>query len=337
MQRFVKGLGIAVFILLLVAAIGISATVGWRPFIGPRSRALTDRKFEVTAERQKRGAYLAEHVAGCTDCHTPTVAGSAGPEIVRAKMGAGQIFPLPGFPGTLVAPNLTPDAETGTGKWSDDQLARAIREGISHDGHTLFPFMPYSHFRSMSDEDLASVIVYLRSLPPVHNPLPRSVVNFPLKYLVNGVPEPITAPVLADLSTPVAQGKYLVTLAVCSACHTPSKRGEPIRGMQFAGGEIFELPSGKIASANITPDPTTGIGNYSEEMFVKVLRTGFVGTRQLNTFMPWQFYSGQTDEDLKAMYAYSRTVPPVSHHVDNSKPGTLCRKCAATHGAGDTN
>jgi mono/diheme cytochrome c family protein len=336
MRRLAKGLGITVLVLLVLAVIAISATIGWRPFLGPRSRALTDRKFEETPERQKRGAYLAEHVAGCTDCHTPSEDGLNGPETVPAKKGSGQIFRIPGFPGTLVAPNITPDPETGVGTWTDDQLARAIREGISHDGHTLFPMMPYSHFRRMSDEDLASVVVYLRSLPPLRSMLPPTNVDFPVKYLVRSVPEPVTEVVHADLTTPVSRGKYLVDMSVCGACHTVTKRGQPLAGMGFAGGDIFELPTGKVASPNITPDPT-GIGNYTEETFIKVMRTGYVGTRQLNTMMPWQFYSGQTDEDLKAIYAYLKTLPPVSHHVDNSKPPRPCRKCGAVHGAGDAN
>jgi mono/diheme cytochrome c family protein len=337
MPRFMKGLGVTLLVLLLLAAIAISATVGWRPILGPRMRALTDRKFEVTPERQKRGAYLAEHVSGCTYCHSPSQDGPSGQEIVAAKKGSGQIFAIPGLPGTMVAPNITPDAETGMANWTDDQLARAIREGISHDGHALFPFMPYSHFRQMSDEDLASIVAYLRSLPPVRNKLPATKIDFPVKYLIRNAPEPVTEAVQVDMSNPVSRGKYLVAMAVCSECHTASKRGQPVAGMHFAGGQTFDLSSGKVASANITPDAATGIGNYTEEMFIKAMRTGYVGTRQLNTLMPWQFYSGQTDEDIKAMYAYLRTLPPVSHHVDNSKPATACRKCGAAHGAGDTN
>ena len=106
--------------------------------------------------------------------------------------------------------------------------------------------------------------------------------------------------------------------------------------MDFAGGQVFDEPSGKIASVNITPDPT-GIGLYTEETFVKAMRTGYVGTRQLNALMPWQFYAGLTDEDLKAMFAYLKTVPVVTHHVDNGKAPTLCRKCGLVHGGGDSN
>jgi mono/diheme cytochrome c family protein len=335
MPKFVKGLGIGVFVLVILAVVGISAAIGWRPFIGPRSRALTDRKFEATPERLIRGAYLAEHVAVCTYCHTPQEEGPNGPEVVPPKKGGGQVFPIPGLPGTLVAPNITADRETGIGNFTDDQLARAIREGISHDGQTLFPMMPYSHYRRMSDEDVASVVVYLRTLPPLRNPLPRTDIHFPVKYLIRGVPQPVTETVQADLSTPVSRGEYLVNLSVCSECHTPRKRGRPDATMKFAGGQSFD-PSGKIVSPNITPD-ATGIGNYTEELFVKAMRTGYIGKRQLSTVMPWQFYSGQTDEDLKAMYAYLRTVPPVSHRVDNNQSPTACKKCGEKHGAGDSN
>lgn len=338
MPKLLKALGVVVLLLLVLAVIGISATIGWRPFLGPRSRPLTDRKFESTPARLQRGAYLAEHVTGCVDCHSPIKDGPTGPELPPPSVwGSGQIFNLPGFPGRLVAPNITSDPETGVGKFTDDQLARAIREGISHDGKTLFPMMPYSHFKHLSDEDLASIVVYIRTLPPIKTSLPSSAIDFPVKYLVRTVPEPVTQPVQADLSTQVSRGKYLVDMSVCGACHTPSSRGAQLPGMQFAGGDVFELPSGNVASANITPDPATGIGNYTEETFVKALRTGYVGTRQLSTMMPWQYYSGQTEEDLKAMFAYLKTIPPVVHHVDNHQPPTHCKKCGNQHGAGDKN
>ena len=109
----------------------------------------------------------------------------------------------------MVPSNLTPDLETGAGNWTDDQLARAIREGVGHDGRALFPLMPYSRFRSMSDEDLASVIVYLRSLPPVHHELPPTEIIFPVKYLIRNAPQPLEGPVASpDPSDRLAWGKY---------------------------------------------------------------------------------------------------------------------------------
>jgi mono/diheme cytochrome c family protein len=225
MNKFVKGVGLGMLVLVILVVVGISATIGWRPFIGSKKRALTDRKFDATPERLKRGEYLSEHVAGCTYCHTPQEEGPNGPELVRGQKGGGQFFNMPGFPGTVVAPNITPDRETGIGNFTDDQLARAIREGISHDGQTLFPMMPYVRFRRMSDEDLASVIVYLRTLPPIRNALPHSDIHFPVKYLIRGVPEPVREAVQADLSTPTSRGEYLVNLSSCLDCHTPRKLG----------------------------------------------------------------------------------------------------------------
>jgi len=301
-------------LLAVILALTITFSVGWRPFIGPRSRPLTDRRFESTPARLARGEYLA-HAALCLDCHSEHDWKSPGGPLVAGREGAGGIFPDDGFPGRVVAPNLTPDRETGAGLWSDDALARAIREGISHDGHTLFPLMPYARFRRLPDEDLASVVVYLRSLPAVRNPLPPTEIIFPVKYLIRSVPQPITQPVPPpDLSTPERRGEYLVTLASCEDCHTPSVNGQPEAGKAFAGGMEFKGPWGTVQSANITPDKT-GIAYYDESRFIEAMRTGSVMGRPLNPIMPWDSYRRMTDEDLKAMFAYLRTVKPVTNRV----------------------
>jgi hypothetical protein len=252
--------------------------------------------------------------------------------------GAGQdMAGLKGLPGHVVAPNLTPDTETGTGTWSDDALARAIREGIGHDGRTLFPMMPYQMYRHLPDEDLASVIVFLRSLPPVRNPLPKTEIIFPVKYLIRSAPEPVTNPVPApDISDSVKRGNFLVTIAGCRDCHTPMDHGEPVASMELSGGQIFEGPWGRVASPNLTPDPS-GIPYYDETLFLQAIRTGYVKARLLNQIMPWRHYGGMTDDDLKSMFAYLKTVKPIHHVVDNAEPPTLCVVCNAMHGGGDRN
>jgi mono/diheme cytochrome c family protein len=252
--------------------------------------------------------------------------------------GAGEdMSMLAGLPGRVLAPNLTPDPETGTGNWSDDALARAIREGIGHDGRTLFPMMPYEHFRHLPDEDLASIVVYLRSLPAVRNSLPATEIIFPVNYLIRSVPEPILAPVAPpDLSDPTKRGAYLVEIAGCSDCHTPQDRGQPIAGMQFGGGQEFDGPWGKVASANITPD-ASGIPYYDEALFVQTIRTGYVKARAINQIMPWHVYRNMTDDDLKAVFAYLKTIPPVKHVVDNTEPPTPCEICKGKHGGGNKN
>ena len=181
--------------LVVLLAIAITFTIGWRPFFGPKARATTNRQFERTPDRLARGKYLVQGLLGCEGCHTPSDWTQHGAPKVAGQELAGQQFDVPGMPGTVVAPNLTPDPETGSANWTDDQIARAIREGIKHDGSTLFPMMPYSEFKDMSDEDLASVVVYMRSVPPVRNPLPATKINFPVNLLVRSAPEPLTAAV----------------------------------------------------------------------------------------------------------------------------------------------
>jgi len=337
MKRFWRVLLFVVAVVAAILAVAVSATIGWRPFIGPRARSLNGRKFEVTPERLARGNYLANSVSGCMFCHSPHDWNSSGAPAIEGKLGAGAVFPLDGLPGRIVAPNITPDAETGAGAWTDDRLSRAIREGIGHDGRALFPLMPYGNFRTMSDEDLASVIVYLRSLPAVRNVLPRTEIIFPVKYLIRSAPQPLNisvAPVAPD--TGAAYGAYLVRISGCADCHTPMQRGQPLPGLAFAGGSEFKGPFGTVTSANITPDPS-GIGYYDEKIFFAALRTGKVGARSLNPIMPWGMLRGMTDDDLHAMFAYLRTLQSVRHRVDNTLPPTLCKICKSNHGAGDQN
>jgi len=337
MKRFWSRLGIGLLILAVVLIAAISLTIGWRPFLGPRARALTDRKFDSTPERLARGRYLANAVSGCIFCHSEHDWKAPGDPELESKLGAGQVFFVDGLPGIVVAPNLTPDSGTGAGTWSDDQLARAIREGIGHDDRTLFPLMPYEHFRSMSDEDLASVVVYLRSLQPVRNSLPKTEIVFPVKYLMRNAPQPVTSPVPASGATDsVKRGEYLVGISGCSDCHTLARQGQPVSALAFAGGFELKGPFGTVTSANITPDPS-GISYYDENSFIQVMRTGKVGARTLNPIMPWTSYRGMTDDDLKAEFAYLRTLKPVHHRVDNTLTPTACKICQGKHGAGDQN
>jgi len=338
MSKFLKVTAVMLTCLAVLLVTGITFTIGWRPFIGPRARPLTNRVFERTPERLMRGKYLVESVTACLDCHSPHDWTKHDAPIPAGMEGAGgDLTLMKGLPGAVVAPNLTPDPETGVGTWSDDALARAIREGIGHDGRTLFPMMPYPSYRRLSDEDLASIVVYLRSLPPVRNPLPKTEIIFPVKYLIRGVPEPVTEPVAAtDVSDPVKRGAFLMGIAACADCHTPVDQGRPIANMEFGGGRVFEGPWGRVASANLTPDPS-GIPYYDEALFLQAMRTGYVKARPLNQIMPWHVYRGMTDDDLKAIFAYLKTLKPVKHLVDNTEPATLCEVCKATHGSGDKN
>jgi mono/diheme cytochrome c family protein len=334
-RRWPRILGIIFLLIIVLLCLGITATIGWRPIIGARKRALTDRKFEVTPARLERGRYLVESVNGCFGCHTDQDWSRPGAPPVAGREGSGHVWADQDLP-WLVAPNITADKETGVGNWSDDALARAIREGIGYDGRTLFPVMPYPHYREMSDEDLASIIVYLRGVPPVRSQMPVTKIPFPLNYLMNDMPQPVTAPVTADISTPEKRGRYLVSMAACTDCHTAQEKGQPIPGMEFAGGFLFHEPKGDVVSTNITPS-ASGIGYYNDATFIQALRQGKVGARPLRASMPWYFFGKMTDDDLKSIYAYMKTVKPVKHQLDNFEPPAFCRLCKQKHGFGATN
>lgn len=320
--------------LIVLLSIVITFTIGWRPFIGPKARPLTDRKFDATPERLERGKFLFN---ACMGCHSPHDWKPHEPPVIPGMLGAGMVLPIKELPGVIVAPNLTPDPETGSGIWTDDMFARAIREGIGHDGRALFPMMPYEHYRAFPDEDISSLVVYIRTLPPVRNPLPKTEIIFPVKYLIRSVPEPLHAPVPPpDLSTPLKRGEYLVNIVGCMDCHTPQKRGQFVKELNYAGGMVLTGPWGSVAATNITQDPS-GISYYDEQLFLQVMHTGYVKARPLKQIMPWWDFKAFPDDDLKAMFAYLKTLPPVKHRVDNAEPPTPCRICGASHGAGDRN
>ena len=140
-----------------------------------------------------RGDYLVHAVMHCMGCHSK-YDGKADPPVLASKEGSGQVlFEEGSF--RMVAPNITSDPETGIGKWNDDAIARSIREGIAADGTALFPVMPYEHFRDLSDEDLASIVVFLRSVPAAHSDLPPNKIPFLFARLIQAVPKPVIEPV----------------------------------------------------------------------------------------------------------------------------------------------
>jgi cytochrome c553 len=151
------------------------------------------------------------------------------------------------------------------------------------------------------------------------------------------MPQPVEAAVPApDQSTPITRGDYLVRMASCSDCHTPQENGQPLPGMEFAGGAPFNEPTGTVFSHNITP-AASGIGYYNDTSFVQAMRTGKVGARRLHPSMPWIFYSKMTDDDLRSMFAFLQTLKPVKHQLDNTEPPTYCKLCKQNHGFGRTN
>lgn len=303
--------------LALVAVVVLAAVAGfflWFPSVGPPR----DIRVEITEKRLERGRYLAENVAMCIDCHSHRdMSRFAGPVVAGSLGAGGEVFDhAVDVPGTVVAPNITPAA---LGSWTDGEIIRAITEGVSRDGRALFPLMPYLAYRDLSEEDLYSVVAYLRSLEPIPAQHPPTRLDFPVNLIVRTLPrkaEPAPAPNPSNL---VEYGKYLTTMAACAECHTPMGGGGPDETRLYQGGREFPYPGGRVVAPNLTPDPDTGLGNWTEEQFVtrfkmydnedgRNLSPEEIG---FNTLMPWTMYAGMEERDLRAMYAYLRTLPPV--------------------------
>jgi mono/diheme cytochrome c family protein len=255
-QMWKKFLGYGVLAVVIVFSLGLAYLYFGSPATAPPSPV----KIEPNEARLARGKHIFHQVAACGDCHSQRdYTRFGGPEIEGGE-GLGFAFPQEmGFPGIVVAPNITSDKETGIGNWTDGEVIRAIREGVSRDGQALFPLMPYASFRYMSDEDVLALVAYLRTLPPAKNVLPRSKIDFPVSMLIKSLPQPVGHVPPVDRSNTLKYGEYLTTLGGCGNCHTPMEKGEPLPGKRFAGGEIFRTPRGTVVSANITPDMDTGI------------------------------------------------------------------------------
>lgn len=306
----------------LLAGGGFAWLAAKRPVVAPPAGITVD----ITEARVTRGRYLFENLADCDGCHSPRDWDKFPGPVIAGQRASGFEFPAElGLPGRIVSCNITPDPETGLGRWTDGEIIRAIREGVSRDGSALFAFMPYPHYARMSDDDVTALVAYMRTMPPVRREVPRSELSFPVKYLVNDVPKPVLRPVKAPpREDRVRYGEYLVDMAQCVTCHTVLDKGEPVKGREFAGGEPFRFGNHLVRSPNITPDNETGIGAWSEERFVAKFKNYSEMTHanapkmtQANfTVMPWLGLAKLAEDDLRAMYAYLRTVKPIYHQVD---------------------
>ncbi len=313
-----------VVLILVVVAAGTAYFLLRFPDAGPAP----DFRVELTRERIERGEYLANNVLACIDCHSVRDwRYFAGPIVPGTEGKGGEEFgPSMGLPGRFYGTNITP-AEIGN--WSDGELFRAIASGVNKKGEALFPIMPYPAYNQMPEEDLYAVIAYIRTLKPIASRIPSRQINFPVNLLVRTMPMPYESKSALDDTDEAAYGRYVTAIASCAACHTPTRGGQPIEGMEFAGGSEFVLPNGQMMRAsNITPDPETGIGNWSREDFLARFELAASETaphvalaeNSANTIMPWIPEAGMTRKDLGAIYAYLRTVKPVRHQVEVFPP-----------------
>ncbi|MDO9502547.1 c-type cytochrome [Falsiroseomonas sp.] len=250
-----------------------------------------------------RGRYLVEVTGACGNCHTPM--GPQGPVPGRALAG-GMVFDEPPF--RAVASNITPDPETGIGRWTDAQLARAIREGIRPDGSLIGPPMPMTLYRGLSDRDVAAMVAYLRTVPPVANAVERSVYRMPLPPSYG---PPVTS-VAPPADHPVARGEYLVNaVAHCMECHTPMlPNGQNDRSRLGAGGVEFRGPWGVSVARNLTPHES-GLGSWTDAQIIRAVTEGLSANgRPLAPPMAFAAYRNMTQQELGDLIAYLRSLAP---------------------------
>jgi mono/diheme cytochrome c family protein len=309
MRILVRVLGILV-VLIVLAVAGILIYLF---AVLPKKEPPAQITVEATPQRLERGEYLVRHVVMCTHCHADrNMQVFATPPVAETE-GKGGFFLKEKGLGELYSPNITPYA---IGDWTDGELIRAVTAGVNKDGDPLFPIMPYQIYASLKQEDLYSVIAYIRSLKPIEHETPERRLEFPLNLIVRTIPGPAEP----DTQVQSNPGHYLVKVAGCMDCHTPvNDRRQHLPGKEFSGGQKF----GNVQSANITPDEETGIGKWSREDFIAAFKKwqdpslqNVVMPENQNTVMPWIDFSGMKEEDLSAIYDYLRSVPPIRNKVE---------------------
>lgn len=266
-------------------------------------------------ELVKRGQYIFAVAGGCA-CHTMP---RGTPHV------GGRAFPIP-F-GTVYATNITPDKETGLGKWSDKEILNAITAGIRPNGERILPLMPHEAYSGIAKEDLQALIAYLRTLKPVRKETPRlqTWVPFYRSLLV-----PLWLHVFGRYSIPpdkaprsgIERGRYLVDhISLCGDCHTLRNRlGVPQRRLYLAGSRTGLLGE---ESPNITPDKETGIGEWSRDEIADLTLTGFKpNLDNVQGLMEEVIegvsvgYKNMTRQDALAIADYLKSVRPIVNKVN---------------------
>lgn len=305
MRRFKKILKWTGIILLLLIT-GVSITVMMR------QRIKYDRPYPaITASADTtviaRGRQIVFGLGHCADCHSPRNNDSLLKLGIEPALTGGFEFNLP-F-GKIYTKNITPDKETGIGNYTDAEMARALRYGVHPDGTVVYPFMP---FNNMTDEDLTAVISYLRAQKPVYNKVPTHNLNVMGKVVQAFLLQPVgpSGEVAATIKrdSTAAYGKYLAnSVGNCSGCHTARSSTGDFIGEPFAGGSTMDEPGGSFTPPNLTPHSTGRLYGWSEQNFINRFRLGRV---QKGSPMPWNSYQKMSDMELKAIYAYLKTLPP---------------------------
>jgi mono/diheme cytochrome c family protein len=255
----------------------------------------------------ERGRYLVESIAACGNCHTPK--GPQGAPLADRNLAGGFVIEEPDF--TAVAPNVTPDRDTGIGSWTDEQIARAIREGIRPDGSLIGPPMPFELYRGISDSDLQAIVVYLRNIPAASNRVTqKSQYRIPLPKSWG---PPLRTVAEVPRSDMVKYGAYLAgPIGHCIECHTPMVQGRRDWSRTGQGGYEFAGPWGVSVARNITPHRGEGLGAWSDAEIKRAITQGISrDDTRLAPPMAFAYYAKMTEQDLDAIVAYLRSLKPL--------------------------
>lgn len=323
MKKVLKLLGYGLVAVVLIVAGLLIYVKTMLPNVG----AAPELQIEITPDKIERGKYLANHVMLCMDCHSTRDWNSySGPMVSGTEGKGGEIFDQTlGFPGRYIAPNITP---YNLKNWSDGEIFRAITSGVSKDGRALFSIMPHHNYGQLDRNDIESVIAYIRTLNPIESVTERSGSDFPMNFIINTIPKKPSFTQIPQQSDKLNYGKYMITASGCMDCHTKQDKGKFV-GELYAGGFEFRDADGSVVrSSNLTPDKTTGLGNWTTEQFINRFKmyadSSYVNPKvnrgDFQTPMPWTMYSGMTNDDLEAIFIYLQSLAPVNNPVEKFTP-----------------
>ncbi|MCF8245860.1 MAG: cytochrome c [Saprospiraceae bacterium] len=314
MKKVLKIVGWALAVVAILLAIAAAAIhFGGIPSYEVKAPDLQVQGDSAMVAEGKRHASMV-----CNQCHMAE----------NGKLEGQYMKDLPEMFGKVWTANITKDPEYGAGRYSDGEIAFLLRTGIKRDGRYAPPWMP--KFPHLSDHDLHSVIAYLRSNEPeteasqkVH---PASQPSFFTKFLCRVAFKPLpfpSAPIVAPpITDKVAYGKYLSTAKVdCYGCHSTSfetmNMMEPDKtpGYFSGGNPMPDLDGNIVFTRNLTPDKETGIGNWTEEQFVKAVKFGQRPNGQIIRY-PMVPHGALSDEEVSTIWAYLQTIPAIKNDVD---------------------
>jgi len=319
MKKVFRYVGYVLILLVVVIAGALTYVKVALPNVGNAEEI----KIDYAPERIERGKYLATSVAVCMDCHSKRDWSKFSGPLTPGTLGQGgeRFDQSVGMPGVFISKNITPE---GIGRYTDGELFRVITSGVNKEGRAMFPLMPYPYYAKMDREDIYSIIAYVRSIAPIKNEVESSRPDFPMNFIINTIPQQANPQPRPDKSDQLAYGSYLINAASCAECHTQVDKGRIIPELKFAGGREFLFPDGStVRSSNLTSDPETGLGKWTEEMFIQKFKhyadSAHVSEKikpgEFNSIMPWTMYGKMESEDLAAIFAYLKSVKPISNKV----------------------